>query len=187
MGYLLFIITVPLTILTINASCNRLNHFLVNNYRNIYSIKTNFTYVSSNKLFSVLLDSSFRCKNTDIGDYVVSCDRLYDDSFIGIYNYDISNDNEKEIEEKLDFHIKQTIDYITEKEYEYKTSNENDLIKIEYNNNVIIITQKNYLVGDNKYSLIILKEVLQENVNYEEYQKMIDSIKFLNYNEGVSS
>ena len=156
-------------------------------YQNKYTITASFVYKSTNDLFSVEVDSSFRCNGNDIGDYVVSCDRLRDDSFIGIYSYDITNDSEEEISEKLDFHTNQTIDYITEKGYDYETSNDNDLIKIEYNDNIVLITQKNYQLKNTKYSLIILKEIPRDNINYIEYQKMIDSIKFLNYNEGVSS
>lgn len=187
LGYLLFVITVPLTILTINVSCNKLEKFLTNTYRSIYAMDTSFVYYSSNKLFSIEVDASFRCNNSDIGDYVVSCDRLRDDSFIGIYSYDISDDTEEEIEEKLDFHLKQTIDYIEENNYDYNLYEEDNIIKIEYNDNIVLITQKNYLLDNNKYSLIILKEVPIANINYNEYQKMIDSIKFLNYNERVSS
>lgn len=187
LGYLLFAITVPLTILTINVSCNKLEKFLTNIYQNIYAIDTNFVYYSNNKLFSIEVDSSFRCNTNDIGDYVVSCDRLRDDSFIGIYSYDISDDDEDEIREKLDFHINQTIDYIKEKNYNYQIDDANEIVEIVYDNNVVLITQKNYILEDKKYSLIILKEVPKINIKYNEYQKMIDSIKFLNYNERVSS
>ena len=187
LGYLLFAITFPLTILTINVSCNKLEKFLTNIYQNIYAIDTNFVYYSNNKLFSIEVDSSFRCNTNDIGDYVVSCDRLRDDSFIGIYSYDISDDDEDEIREKLDFHINQTIDYIKEKNYNYQIDDANEIVEIVYDNNVVLITQKNYILEDKKYSLIILKEVPEINIKYNEYQKMIDSIKFLNYNERVSS
>lgn len=187
LGYLLFIITVPLTILTINASCNKLEKFLTNIYHDKYAIKASFIYNSNNDLFSIEVDSSFRCNSNDIGDYVVSCDRLRDDSFIGIYSYNISDESEEEIKEKLDFHINQTIDYISEKGYDYETVDDNDLIRIEYNDNVVLITQRNYQLEDKMYSLIILKEMPRVNINYLEYQKMIDSIKLLNYNERVSS
>ena len=187
LGYLLFVITIPLTILTINSSCNSLGNFLTKTYRNIYALNPTFGYYSNNKLFSVEVDASFRCNDKDIGDYVISCDRLRDDSFIGIYSYDVTGDTEEENLEKLDFHLKQTIDYIKENNFEYTIEEDNDIIKIEYNDNAVLVTQKDYMVGDSKYSLIILKEIPRANINYDEYQKMIDSIKFLNYNVGVSS
>ena len=181
LGYFLSVISIILTIIAFNISCNSLKKYFLNIYEKRYAIKENYIYNSVNRLFSIEIDSSFRCNEKDLGDYVVSCDRLNDDSFIGIYSYDISLEDESEIEEKLEFHINQTIDYIKEKGYEYKISND-DIVKIEYNNNVVLIAQKNYIVGDNKYSLIILKEIPGEYINLEEYQKMIDSITFLNYN-----
>lgn len=181
LGYFLSVISIILTIITFNISCNSLKKYFLNIYEKRYAIKENYIYNSVNKLFSIEIDSSFRCNEKDLGDYVVSCDRLNDDSFIGIYSYDISLEDESEIEEKLEFHINQTIDYIKEKGYEYRISND-DIVKIEYNNNAVLITQKNYIVEDNKYSLIILKEIPREYINLEEYQKMIDSITFLNYN-----
>ena len=189
LGYILFILTIPLTIVTINAINTRLSLLLANLYENHVVINENYVHYSTDYLFTINVDKSYRCNREDIGDYVVSCDRLEDDSFIGIYSYDVSYDTEDEIEEKLDFHIEQTIDYIKDNNYDYElvdSENEN-IIQIDYNDNSILITQVNYEISNNKYSLIILKELKKDLVNYEEYQKMIDSIYFLNYNDGVSS
>ena len=189
LGYILLIISIPLTIFTIRAINNKLTVFLTDALKKSIVVNENFVYYSSDYSFSIGVDKTFRCKNRNIGDYVISCDRLEDDSFIGIYKYDVSKDSEEDLEEKLNFHIDQTISYIEEQEYEYElidVGNDN-IMQIDYNENSILITQSNYDVGDIKYSLIIIKEVPKENVSYEEYQKMIDSISFLNYNEGVSS
>ena len=187
LGYLLFVISIPLTILTINVCNNRLLMFLNNAYKHYVVINDNYVYYASNKLFTINVDSSFRCNSDGIGEYVISCDRLEDDSFIGVYSYDVTYDDEEELQEKIDFHINQTIDYIKEKNYSYEIDDSEDIIKIEYNDNVILISQNNYIVGDEEYSLIVLKEMPKELINIQEYQKMIDSITFLNYNVGVSS
>lgn len=187
LGYLLFVIAVPLTILTIMAGNKRLLVFFNNIYRNKVVINDNYVLYSSNKLFSINVDKTFRCNSDDIGDYVISCDRLEDDSFIGVYSYDVTLEDEEEIEEKLDFHLGQTLDYIEEKGYTYEINSDSNIVSINYNENAILITQSNYLVGEKKYSLIILKEMPKDYISYEEYQKMIDSVYFLNYNEGVSS
>ena len=189
LGYIVFVITVPLFVLTVNASCVKLSKILARTFKNYVVINEHYVQFASNNLFSLGVDKSFRCNNEDIGDYVISCDRLEDDSFIGIYSYDISYDDEYDVENKLDFHIGQTIDYIEENGYTYElidTGNDN-FVEIDYNDNAILITQNNYWAGGIRYSLIILKEVKKELVDYQEYQKMIDSICFLNYNEEVSS
>ena len=187
LGYILFIITIPLTLLTINACNRRLLLYINNMNRNYVIIDNHYVQHSTNNLFVIDVDETFRCNGEDIGDYVVSCDRLEDDSFIGIYSYDVTLEDDYEIEEKLDFHIKQTLDYIEEMGYEYEINDESNIIEIDYNENTILITQLNYEIDDNKYSLIVIKEMPRENISYEEYQKMIDSVYFLNYNEKVSS
>ena len=182
LGYILSVISIVLTIITFNTSCNNLRKFFTDIYKKQYAISVKYTYKSINKLFTIDVDSSFRCNEKEAGEYAVSCERLNDDSFIGIYSYDIGDDDEKEVEEKLEFHVNQTLDYISEKGYEYVVGDLNNITKIEYNDNVVLIMQKNYTVKNNKYSLIIMKEMPREYINFEEYQKMIDSITFLNYN-----
>ncbi len=189
LGIIVFIITIPLAILTINAATIKLDKVWRKAFKNYVVVNENYVQMASNNLFSLGVDKTFRCTNEDIGDYVISCDRLEDDSFIGIYSYDVSNDSEEDILDKFDFHIGQTLDYIEESGFTYELidTGRDTFVEIDYNENAILISQSNYLVGDIKYSLIIMKEVKKELVDYEEYQKMIDSIYFLNYNVGVSS
>ena len=52
---------------------------------------------------------------------------------------------------------------------------------------VILLTQVNYALDEINYSLVIMKELPSELLNIEEFEKMIESITFLNYNNGVSS
>ena len=187
LGYILFIITIPLAVITFNSCNKRLSSFITNAHKNYVIINEHYVCHDTNNLFTIDVDASFRCNTDDIGDYVISCDRLKDDSFIGVYSYDVTLDDEVEINEKLDFHIEQTIDYILEKGYEYEIKSDSNIVQIEYNENVILITQSNYVIGDNKYSLIIIKEMPKEYISHDEYQKMVDSVYFLNYNEKVSS
>lgn len=187
LGYILFIVAVPLTVFVIDSCQKRLSKYFDDAFLGKTSINENYVYKSKNNLFSIKVDSTFRCNNGDIGDYVISCDRLEDDSFIGVYSYDVSLEDEEEIKEKIDFHVKQTIDYIEEKGYTYEMNTHDNTVEILYNDNIVLITQNNYMLDDTKYSLIIMKEMPKEYINYEEYQKMIDSINFLNYNERESS
>ena len=187
LGFILVLISIPFTIITYNLCLKKISLFLDDAYKNYIVLNENYVYISANQLFSINVDKTFRCSNDNIGDYVISCDRLADDSFIGIYSYDVSYDDENDLVEKLDFHVKQVISYIEENGYTYDMSNENGIIKIEYDTNGILISQHNYWINDIKYSLIIMKEMPKEYINYEEYQKMIASIQFLNYNGGVSS
>ncbi len=189
LGVFLFIISIPLTMYAYGSACRKLSIEISKLYEDYVVINENYVHRSANNLFAINIDKTFRCSNRDIGDYVISCDRLSDDSFIGIYSYDITEESEEDIEDKLDFHVGQTIDYIEESGYKYElVDNEDETItQIDYNDNIILITQRIYDVGIRKYSLIILKEVPKDLVDYEEYQKMIDSVNFINYNDGVSS
>ena len=72
-------------------------------------VNDHYTYTSTDNLIQMRVDKTFRCESNK-GDYIVSCDRLEDDSFIGVYSYDITEFSEEEIEDILEFHIKQTID-----------------------------------------------------------------------------
>ncbi len=187
LGYILFLIAIPLTYLTIVS----VNKKLYVEFSDILSdpivYKNMVIHYSKNNLFTIDIDYSFRCNRGDIGDYVVSCDKLNDDSFIGVYSYDVTFDDEEEIEEKLDFHVNQTIEYIKDNGYTYEITSDDKLTRIEYKDNVILISQNIYVLEDSAYSLIVLKEIPKKYVSYDEYQKMIDSIRFLNYNDGVSS
>lgn len=187
LGYILFILTIPLTYLMIVTLNNKLLIIFNEVFRDKIVLKDTIVYNSTNNLFSINIDYSFRCNSENIGDYVISCDKLADDSFIGIYSYDVSFDDEEEIKEKFDFHINQTIDYIKDKGYSYQITSDEKITQIEYNDNIILISQNIYFIEEDIYSLIIMKEMPREYVSYDEYQKMIDSIKFLNYNDGVSS
>jgi hypothetical protein len=182
LGYILFIITIPLTFITIKAMNNRILLFLNEAYKNSVSINEHYVTNSINNLFSIDVDASFRCKKDNIGDYVISCERLLDDSFIGVYSYDVTDDDNDELYEKIEFHVNQTIDYIKEQNFAYEINDDTDIVEISYNENIILITQKTYLVGNNKYSLIIIKEMPRYYISYDEYKKMIDSVTFLNYN-----
>lgn len=186
LGIVISMLCILFSIVTYNVSLKKLREYFDSLYLNSVIINENYSYTSSNNLIRMSVDKSFRC-SSNIGDYIISCDRLEDDSFIGIYSYDITDYSEGDIKDIIDFHINQTIDYINENNYTYGIDNENQIIRIFYNDMVILITQNNYIVGDKKYSLIILKELPSNLLDLKEFEKMIESITFLNYNNGVSS
>ena len=167
-----------------NTWMSKLLHDL---YKDSVIINNHFTYPTKDNLFSIDVSSDFRCKNSDIGDYVISCEKLGDDSFIGVYRYDITDYEEEKIVEILTFHLNQSLEYISEHGYEGTVNKDNEIIEINYHNMVILLTQKNYVIGDTKYSLIVFKEMPKDKEERVEFEKMIETIKFLNYNEEESS
>ncbi len=187
LGILLFIISIPLTYITFEACYKEVDKLFQRAYKVYVVIDENYIHYSSNKLFSINVDKTFRCNEDDMGEYVIACDRLEDDSFIGIYSYDITNEDEYDINDKFEFHLGQVLEYIEESGNTYEVYNDDAIVRIEYGENVVLMTQSNYLLTDSRYSLIIMKEMPKEYLSVEEYQKMIDSISFFNYNERVSS
>ena len=184
-------VTIPLICIVFGAlvydeSMKSLRKVFDSIYSNKVVLNENYTYSSTNGLIRVDIDKSFIC-TTDIGDYIVSCDRLEDDSFIGIYYYDITDYSEGKVEDIFDYHLEQIVEFIEEAGYEYKSEVDEDIVKIYYNDMEILLSQNNYIVGDSKYSLIVLKEAPKDLIDEKEYKKMIESVTFLNYNNGVSS
>ena len=170
-----------------NTARNKLASFFNSIYENSVIINDHLTYTSVNKLFSFSVDNSYRCVS-NMGDYVVSCDRNIDDSFIGIYSYDITDMSEEEINDLFEFHLNQTISYIEESLYTPEVDNNGEVTIINYNDMSILFTQRNYLLEENySYSLIIIKELPKEDLDFIEFQKMIESITFFPYNNDVSS
>ena len=186
-GFILAILSIVISFFTFKTLNNKIYLFLVDAYKNTVVINENYTYTSRDNSFIISISKDFRCNSKDIGDYVISCDKLDDDSFIGIYSYDVRDYSEEEISDILEFHINQSSEYINEKDYDSEIVNDGDIIKVYYQNMVIFLTQRNYTLNNYKYSLIIIKEMPKELENIEEFQKMIETIYFLNYNERVSS
>ena len=187
LGVIIIILSLVLSYFTFVSLNNKLYYFLVNAFKNNVVINENYIYMSADKKFTINVSKDFRCNNIDIGDYVIYCDRLDDDSFVGIYSYDIKDYNEEDISDILAFHIDQTEEYIKDSGYVSTSEQKDDIIEINYNNMVVLLTQKNYLVGDNNYSLVIIKEMPKELENIGDFQKMIETIYFLNYNDDESS
>ena len=186
LGILIPMLSILFSIVVYNLSLKKLRDYLDLLYSDSVIINENYSYTSSDNLIKIDVDKSFRC-SSNIGDYIISCDRLEDDSFIGIYSYDVTDYGEDEIKDIIDFHINQTIDYIKENNYAYGIDSNDQIVRIFYNDMVILITQNNYIVDDKDYSLIILKELPSNMLDLKEFEKMIESITFLNYNNGVSS
>lgn len=187
LGYFIVILSGVSSFFAFNAFNKKIYSFLTNAYKNNVVINDRFIYTSVDKLFTINVSKDFRCNQNNIGDYVVYCDKLDDDSFIGIYSYNVTDYDDDEISDILEFHLKQTEEYIKEKEYVSEVKKINDIFVINYNNMIILLTEKNYVTENGNYSLIIIKEMPKELEDIEEFQKMIETIYFLNYNEEESS
>ena len=187
LGYFIVILSGVSSFFAFNAVNKKIYSFLTNAYKNNVVINDRFIYTSVDKLFTINVSKDFRCNQNNIGDYVVYCDKLDDDSFIGIYSYNVTDYDDDEISDILDFHLKQTEEYIKEKEYVSEVKKINDIFVINYNNMIILLAEKNYVTENGNYSLIIIKEMPKELEDIEEFQKMIETIYFLNYNEEESS
>ena len=187
LGYFIVILSGVSSFFAFNAFNKKIYSFLTNAYKNNVVINDRFIYTSVDKLFTINVSKDFRCNQNNIGDYVVYCDKLDDDSFIGIYSYNVTDYDNDEISDILEFHLKQTEEYIKEKEYVSEVKKINDIFVINYNNMIILLAEKNYVTENGNYSLIIIKEMPKELEDIEEFQKMIETIYFLNYNEEESS
>lgn len=186
-GIVLCLLSLILSYFLYNYSKEWLAKVFKDIYKDSVVVSNGFTYTTSDNLFLIDISKDFRCKNKDIGDYAISCDKIDDDSFIGVYRYNITDYDEEEIFDILTFHLDQSLEYINENGYEGIVNKEDEIIEISYNDMIILLTQKNYLVDNNKYSLIFIKEMPKELEDKEEFQKMIETVYFLNYNEKESS
>ena len=185
-GFIISIVSITFSGLVYHPFLSKTKLFFDSLYLGKVGINEQYTYTSNNNLIRIDVDKTFVCSSNN-GDYVISCDRKEDDSFIGIYYYDITDYSDGKIKDIFDYHLEQIVDVIIENNYEYKTENNDSIVKIYYNDMVVLLSQNNYIVGDGKYCLIIVKEVPKKLMDEKEYQKMIESIVFLNYNNGVSS
>ena len=186
LGSIITILGIVLSYYTFSKFNDRLFEFLTNAFKNNVIINENYIYISADKKFTMNVSKDFRCNRNDIGDYVIYCDRLDDDSFIGVYSYEINDYNEEDILDILNFHINQSEEYIKESGYISDLEKKDDILEINYNNMVILLTQRIYVANDNQYSLVIIKEMPKELEDIQEFQKMIETIYFLNYN-GIES
>ena len=187
LGFIICVLIIVFTYFSYNAFIKRFSNWLNEAYEGSVIINDNYVYAPVDKLFSINVSKDFRCNNHDIGDYVISCDKEDDDSFIGIYRYDVIDFEEEEILDILNFHLNQSLEYIKERGYKEEINKLNDIIEINYNDMVILLTQRNYVIENDKYSLIIIKEMPNKLENIDDFQKMIETIYFLNYNEEESS
>jgi len=180
-GIMIVILDLIFSYLTYQTFNKKLYNYLLKYYRQTFAISENYVYIAKNGLFKLNVSRDYRCDN-NMGDYVVSCDNLEDDSFLGIYSYDVSDYEDEDINDIMDYHINQILNYISEDGYEADIDYANDIVVINYQKMTILLSQNNYFFNDKKYSLIIMKELKSELSNLLDYQKIIESIKFLNYN-----
>lgn len=180
LGYLLLLCSLILTFGTGYYLEERFSKYLIEVEKKKIVLKTTYEYSDKNKLFTIHVDNNYRCDNK-LGDYALSCDSYTDDSFFGIYLYNDIQDEEEQ-EDILSFHIEQTLDYIKENNFEAELSYLDELenlVQINYNDMVILITERNYYVKDKIYNLIIVKELPNSADVLNNFLKNIKSIKFI--------
>lgn len=139
--------------------------------------------ISKNNLFTISLTDNYACSN-DSGEYVISCNSDFDDSYIGIYSYEYQKHNKNELDDIYQFHLNQTISYIMEAGYLYYIEVIDNINHIYYDNNKmeVLIKYIDYDVNnDNKYDyrLIVVNEFLKKNTYLkDDFRGIINSIKF---------
>lgn len=147
------------------------------NHKN-FKIKDHYTYIAKNDLFTINVDNNFVCHN-NMGDYVVACDNKKDDSFLGIYSYNKKSLSDGELNDILEYHIEQTTNYVNEHGYQANVINEGSFYRVSYSNMIILVKQVIYDIKDNRYCLIIIKEVSKDNLNIFDFEKSVNNITFL--------
>ena len=145
-------------------------------------LNSNFTYLSNDGLFTIDVLEGYTCDKT-LGDYVVACDNINDDSFLGVYSYNYQDYSLVQLDEVYLFHIEQTINYITDAGYSYEIMEDDDKVIFVYNENMCIIVKKSdYDINYDKvndYRLVIIKEVSYHDNMIDDFNNLINSIRFV--------
>lgn len=146
-------------------------------------IKDNFDYLFDNDQFKVHIDFNYICQQ-DKGDYRLFCDNNLDDSFIGIYSYDMDNYSDSELLKAYKFHIDQTKEYIIEAGYTFIEELNDDIIVLTYNDKMqVYIKYTEYDINNdnsNDISLIVIYELAKDDNNINRFNNLINSIKVNN-------
>ncbi len=143
-----------------------------------FALKTIYNYADKSNTFTIDVDKNYVCGNNLEG-YTLSCENNKDDSFIGIYLYEKESFSEGELDDIKSFHLEDILSIINENNYEYVVNNMDDLVKIDYNDMTVLIKQNNYINENKSYCLVIIKEVLDYEENINDFNRMIDTIRFL--------
>ena len=178
LGYGLSIINVILIGLFFFSTNSFVNNYMIElNHKN-FKVRSEYAYVDKNKVFSININNNFTFNN-NLGDYVIACDNKEDDSFLGIYSYQKKSFSKGALDDILDYHVEQTVNYIEEYEYVANIEKENDLTIISYNNMKVLIKQIVYEKNNQSYCLVIVKEVNEDDLDMLDFEKSVENISFL--------
>ena len=153
------------------------NYINLNN-KNKIVLKDTFEYADKSNKFTIKINKDYRC-DSKLEGYVIACDNLINDSFIGIYSYEDNNFNQGKIDDILSFHFEKILNVIKENNYESNIEYLDNLVRISYNDMVILLTQRNYFFKDNGYSLIIISESKDYPDNIKDFENVIETIEFI--------
>ena len=147
-------------------------------------VNTNYTYLSKNDLFNIKVTKDYSC-NKDMGEYVISCDKEEDDSFLGIYSYSYKDYSMGQLDDIYYFHLEQTKDYIKEADYEYTEELGDKIVVLKYSDMVVLYKGIDCDIdndGNYDYRLIIIKEVPEHDDVIKEFDELVNSIEFVGTN-----
>ena len=152
-------------------------YFILSNKDKIV-LKDTFKYSDKNNNFTIRINENYRCNN-DIEGYVIACDNIKNDSFIGIYSYEDNNFTQGKLDDILSFHFEEILNVIKENNYDGNIEYLDNYVKISYNDMVVLLTQRNYFFKDSGYSLIIIKESRDYSDNIKDFENVIETIEFI--------
>lgn len=156
----------------------RLSDYIILKGKDSIILKDIYGYSDKNNEFTINIDSNYRCdKNLD--GYVIACENLMNDSFIGIYSYKDKHFNQGKLDEIMSFHLEDIVNVIKENGYEINVDYLDKYTIINYNDMNVLLAQRNYFFPYNGYSLIFIMEASDNDDNINDLENIIESIQFL--------
>lgn len=178
-GYMVSSLNVLLLAIFFLEIKNFVSDYVVLHEKTKYVIKDTSHYVDKNHEFSIEINNSYVCSH-DLGDYVISCDRDDDDSFIGIYSYTKNSFSQGELDDIKRHHLEQIYENIKESNYVYDIEKVyGGITKVNYQDMSVLVKQIVKKVNGKMYCLVIIKEVKEENLDVFDFEKTIQNIVFL--------
>ncbi len=146
-------------------------------------MKKDFDYYFDGDRFVVNIDFNYVCQK-DKGDYRLYCDNNSNDSFIGIYSYNMDVYSKEELEKAYTFHVDQTKSYIVEAGYEFIEDVHNDTIALTYNDNMQVFMQQLFFDinydGIEDICLVLIYELPKNDNNLSSFNTFANNIRINN-------
>ena len=182
----IFIIIYLFTIYYSLSSFNNYNLKLEEEYdKKTIVAKKDFDYFFDGDRFVVNIDYNYVCQK-DKGDYRLYCDNSLNDSFIGIYSYNMDVYSKDELEKAYTFHVDQTKSYILEAGYDFLEDVNSDTITLTYNDNMQVFMQQLFFDinydGIEDICLILIYELPKDDNNLSSFYTFANNIRINNIN-----